>query len=565
MIVAGINFSNDAAAAVVANGEVVAACREERFSRRKHDASFPHRALAACLDVAGTALHEVDEVAFFWNAGRHIRPNLGRWNRVPRHHAEYLHAVPNHLLQALGQPEVTGLVQELRLATGRTLRVRYIDHHLCHAASAFFASPFDECAILTVDGYGEQTSTHLWVGRGRRIEPVLHIEFPHSLGSLYAAVTQYLGFRPNNGEGKVMGLASYGEPRLTAQMRELVELTDDGFRLDLDFFRFYVERTTRWAPRFAERFGPPRAPHDPIEPRHQDVARALQDVTEEVLVHLARIARARTGQRNLAMAGGVVLNCVANTRVAREAGFEACFFQPAADDGGTSLGAALWSAIGIHGMQRSNSRWSDYLGMEFDAEAIEAALRKANIPWRRCDDAPGEAASRIARGEIIGWFQGRAEFGPRALGNRSILADPRDPRMKDTLNARVKFRESFRPFAPSVLEHRCGEWFDDSTPSPFMLRVYQTLPARRDQVPAITHVDGGARVQTVAREDNPRYYALIERFEQLTGVPMVLNTSFNVRGEPIVNSPDDALRCFFATDMDAVFLGDFLVERPRSA
>ena len=259
-----------------------------------------------------------------------------------------------------------------------------------------------------------------------------------------------------------------------------------------------------------------------------------------------------------------MLNCVANTRVAREAGFEACFFQPAADDGGTSLGAALWSAIGIHGTERSSRRWSDYLGVAFDDDAIEAALRKANIPWRRCDDAPAEAAGRIARGEIIGWFQGRAEFGPRALGNRSILADPRDPHMKDTLNARVKFRESFRPFAPSVLEHRCGEWFDDDTPSPFMLRVYQTLPHRRDQVPAITHVDGGARVQTVSRADNPRYYALIERFEALTGVPMVLNTSFNVRGEPIVNSPDDALRCFFATDMDAVFLGDFVVERPRS-
>jgi carbamoyltransferase len=559
--VLGINHSNDSAAALVVDGRVVAASQEERWSRQKHDRSFPHRAVDFCLKTGGLQLDDVDAVAFFWNPGVHAEVGNWRMSGQPRHHLEYLYSLPNNLLSHMAGAKVESVEQVFRLEGGKALTLHYVTHHLCHAASVLYRAPFDECAILTVDGYGERTSTHIAVGRGLSIETLHTIEFPHSVGAFYAALTQYLGFKANSGEGKVMGLASYGQPTYADALRGLVELTDDGFRLDLSYFSYFLERDRRYSPRLVELLGPERAPESAIDQRHMDIAASLQVVTEELLLHLAAMAKRLTGMKNLGMAGGVVLNCVANGRIIRESGFERFFFQPAAGDAGTSQGAALWVTHAVAGLPLADEVVVDTLGPSYDADAIEAELVRANVAFERVADAPARAAQLIADGRIVGWFQGRAEFGPRALGNRSILADPRGAEMKDTLNARVKFREWFRPFAPSVLEERCGEWFSSGVPSPFMLRVYDTLPEKRDAVPAITHVDGTARVQTVNRQQNARYCDLIEAFHASTGVPMVLNTSFNIRGEPIVNSVADALKCFFTTDMDALFVGDFQILR----
>lgn len=561
LVVLGVNHSNDSAATLVVDGHVVAASQEERWSRQKHDRSFPHRAVRFCLEDQGLTLDDVDAVAFFWNPGIHAEAAGWRQVAQPRHHLEYLYSLPANLLPAWDGDGVDSVEQVFRTKGGRTLRIHYVTHHLCHAASVLYRAPFEDCAILTVDGYGERASTHIAAGRGLSIETLHTIEFPHSVGMLYAALTQYLGFKANSGEGKVMGLASYGSPTYVDAVRRLYELTDDGFRLDLSYFAFFAERTRRYSERLVALLGPERAPEGPIDQRHMDIAASLQLATEELLLHLARITRERTGMANLGMAGGVVLNCVANGRIIRESGFERFFFQPAAGDAGTSQGAALWVTHGIHGLPRVDDEVVDTLGAHYDEGTIEKELRRANVAYTRVADAEALAARLVADGRIVGWFQGRAEFGPRALGNRTILADPRGADTKDVLNARVKFREWFRPFAPSVLEERCGAWFSSGVPSPFMLRVYDTLPDKRDVVPAITHVDGTARVQTVSRRQNPRYYALIEEFERLTGVPMVLNTSFNIRGEPIVNTVHDALKCFFTTDMDALFVGDFALAR----
>lgn len=561
LVVLGINHSNDSAAALVIDGHVVAASQEERWSRAKHDRSFPRRAVQYCLDHAKLALENVDAVAFFWNPGIHAEVASWRQSGQPRHHLEYLYSLPNNLLPAWDGDSVDSVEQVFRMASGRKLTIHYVTHHQCHAASVLYRAPFEECAILTVDGYGERASTHIAAGRGLEIETLRTIEYPHSVGMLYAALTQFLGFKANSGEGKVMGLASYGKPTYIDAFRRLYELTDEGFRLDLSYFTFFAERRRRFSERLVELLGPERPAEGPVDQRHMDIAASLQLATEELLLHLAGITRELTGMSNLGMAGGVVLNCVANGRIQRESGFDRFFFQPAAGDAGTSQGAALWVTHGIHGLPRVDDVVVDTLGPSFDDATIEKELRRANVPYVRLAEPEATAARLVADGRIVGWFQGRAEFGPRALGNRTIVADPRGHDTKDVLNARVKFREPFRPFAPSVLEDRCGEWFSSDVPSPFMLRVYDTLPDKREVVPAITHVDGTARVQTVNRAQNARYYRLIEEFDKLTGVPMVLNTSFNIRGEPIVNTVADALKCFFTTDMDALFVGDFALAR----
>ncbi len=565
MHVLGINHSNDAAAAIVRDGHVLAACQEERFRRVKHYAGFPDNAIDFCLKEAGIGLLDLDHVAFFWNPGLHAE-TAWRGSSARRHHLEFLYSVPNALLSRwAGGTPVESLRQEFRLAGGKRLGIEYVTHHLAHAASAFYRSNFDESAVLIVDGYGERSSTSILKARGTTIEALSTIEFPHSVGSFYAALTEFLGFKANSGEGKVMGLASYGRPTpYVDAIKQLIHLTDDGFELDLSYFSYFVERRRRYTPKLLALLGPDRRPEDPITERHEDIAYAMQAATEDVMLHLARIARRLTGSRRLCMAGGVVLNCVANSRIQNEVGFEELFFQPCAGDSGTSLGAALHVAHD-RGAPRVEHPLTDYLGPKFTDAQVAEVLERGNIASRRLDDVERAAAKALADGLIIGWFQGRAEFGPRSLGNRSILADPRRADMKDVLNARVKFREPFRPFAPSILREKSTTFFDDNgVESPFMLLVYPTRAEHVATLPSITHVDGGARVQTVTPAQNARYYRLIEAFGELTGVPCVLNTSFNIRGEPIVNSPEDALKCFFTTDMDLLFMEDHVVWKDRT-
>jgi len=562
MKVLGINHCIDSAASVVIDGKVIAASREERFTRIKHDSSFPHNAIDMCLQKAGITIDDLDAVAFFWNPGIHLQPYIGRFSDRWRHHAEFLYSVPNHLMRKMDGEEVEHLEQILTMKSGKRLRIHYVKHHLAHAAAALFRSPFKRTALLTVDGYGERASTQLAIGNGLDIDILHEIEFPHSVGSLYAAFTQYLGFRANNGEGKVMGLASYGKSTHYDAIRSLVKLTETGFEIDLNYFSYFMERERRYTPKLIELLGPERKANEPLEQRHMDIAYGLQKTTEDVLMHLVKIIHETSGEKTLSMAGGVVLNCVANGRIAAESSFEETFFLPAAGDDGTAMGAALYVTHCLERITRpENILTTNYLGLSFTDDEVEAELKRTGVSYRRCSDVADEAAEELSNGKIIGWFQGAAELGPRALGNRSILADPRSEEMKDILNARVKFREPFRPFAPSCLEEAVGELFDCSVPSPFMLRVYNTLPERLSEMASVTHVDGGARVQTVTAESNPLYYRLISAFGKRTGLPCVLNTSFNIRGEPIVNSVSDAMKCFFTTDLDTLFVGAFRIDK----
>ncbi len=565
MKVLGLNFSNDAAAALLVDGHLVGAVQEERLSRVKHDGSFPARAVRWVLGEAGLKLSDIDAVGFFWNPGIHAEPANHRLTAVPRDHLEYLYSVPVHLMRHFDGRSVRRVEQVFHLDEGGPLRVHYLTHHDCHAAATFFRSNFEHAAVLTVDGYGERTSTHIAHATGRGIETLRTLEFPHSVGSWYAAFTQFLGFQPNDGEGKAMGLASYGQPVYYDALRPLVRFSDDGFELDLSYFSYFLSRRRRYTDKLVALLGPERRPESALEQRHMDIAASMQKLTEEMVLHMARMARELTGEARLCMAGGVTLNCVANTRVRFEAGFDEVYFMPAAGDAGTSIGAALHVAHVLGDDPRRFHPQTDALGPRYDDEAIERELRIAGCRFSRPADLSQTVAQLIADGHIVGWFQGRAEFGPRALGHRSILADPRRPDMKDVLNARVKFREWFRPFAPAVLAERCGDFFSHADPAPYMLVAYDTLPDKREALPSITHVDGTARVQTVTRDTNPPYYDLIAAFGALTGVPVLINTSFNIRGEPIVTSVPDALKCFFTTDMDALVVGPFLLTKGAGA
>lgn len=564
MKVLGINFSNDAAASMVVDGRVTMAVQEERFKRQKHYAGFPESAMSACLKAGKAKVEDLDAVAFFWNPAIHAATPSWRQSSVPRHHMEFLYDLPNHLLPKTGPaPEV--MEQVFHLAGGRKLRTFYVTHHLAHAAGALFSSPFDQAAILTLDGYGERDSSVIWRARGTTFERLWTQEFPHSLGGYYAAITQYLGFKPNSGEGKLMGLASYGQPVYADLFRKMLLLTPDGFELDLSWFNFFVERPVRYSRKLVDALGEPRVPESPITKKHEDIAASMQLVLEEAVLHLARLARAKTGLDTLCMSGGVTLNCSANGKLVRSGIFDRYFFQPACADSGAGLGAAQYATHVLLGHPRGEPELLlEYLGPEHDQDEIRDTLAKGGIRYATPADAWETAGKLLARGLIGSVFQGKAEFGPRALGNRSTLSDPRPAAMKDRLNAQVKFREPFRPFAPSIREERAVEYFEGCTWSPFMLRVHPTRPEKLDEAQAVTHVDGGARVQTVTREQNPRYYRLIESFEAETGTPMVLNTSFNIRGEPIVNSPADAVKCFLTTGMDFLVLGDDLLVKDPS-
>ncbi len=578
-------YHADASAAALADGAMVAAVEEERFRRVKHWAGFPRQALGFCLDALGGDLGAVTAVA----VARQPRAYLLRKAALALTH-------PRSLRRAASRARNLAQVGALGARIGEALGngsvqpppLHAVEHHLAHIASAFFCSPFEEAACLSVDGFGDFVSTMLALGRGSTVEVLQRVHFPHSLGQLYTAVTQFLGFPGFGDEYKVMGLAAYGEPVHAAALGRVAPALPDGtFRLDLRYFRHLAEGVDMtwddgapvlaplYTPALAELLGPARRPGEELTQRHRDLAASLQQVYEERFFALVRALLRRTGQRRLALAGGCAMNSLANGRLFDRTGVEEVYIQAAAGDAGTALGAALWVQHAVEraprGFVMEHAYWGPAHGGAAVRQAIAAALPGsggADGRWGtvRVATVSGEeelasgTAAAIARGEVVGWFQGRSEWGPRALGNRSIVADPRRADMKELLNAKIKRRESFRPFAPSVLAERTGDWFTIAHPDPFMIKVYPIRPEKRALIPAVTHVDGTGRLQTVERRTNPRYWQLIRAFEERTGVPMVLNTSFN-ENEPIVNTPAEALDCFLRTRMDRLVLGDVVLTR----
>jgi len=587
MQILGISaFYHDSAAALVRDGEIVAAAQEERFTRKKHDSGFPTNAAEFCLAQAGVPLTDIDYVVFYDKPFLKFERLLETYIAyAPRGLRSFQMAMPLWIREKLFQK--TLLHDELlRLGPGFDWQQKllFAEHHMSHAASAFYPSPFEEALILTMDGVGEWATTSVALGRGNKIEVLKEIHFPHSLGLLYSAFTYYTGFKVNSGEYKVMGLAPYGEPRYAQRILDhLIDLKPDGsFRLNLDYFNFCTGLTMTNG-KFDQLFeGPVRQPEEPLTQHHMDLAASVQQVLDEVILRMTRSLASETGMRNLCLAGGVALNCVANGRVLRDGRFERIWIQPAAGDAGGALGAALSA---YHQFQDQPRRVSgcdrmqgSFLGPEFPQQEIARRLTAAGARYEILDDAAllDACAEALVDEKAVGWFQGRMEFGPRALGARSILADARSPRMQSVLNLKVKYRESFRPFAPSVLSELAGEWFQLDADSPYMLLVADVLESRRkpmtpaeqklfgiaklnvprSAIPAVTHVDYSARVQTVHERTNPRYHQLLQRFYQRSGCPVIVNTSFNVRGEPIVCSPEDAFRCFMGTDIDVLAIGN---------
>ena len=594
MQVLGISaYYHDAAAALVRDGSIVAAAQEERFTRKRHDSRFPSQALEYCLSAGGTRLGDIDYVAFYDKPFLKFERLLETYVAfAPRGFGSFRMAMPIWLREKLFLKDL--LQRELKSYDPQydwEGRLRFSEHHLSHAASAFYPSPFEEAAVLNMDGVGEWATTSLALGRGNELSMLREIHFPHSLGLLYSAFTYYTGFRVNSGEYKVMGLAPYGEPRFAALIREkLVDVKEDGsFRLDQSYFN-YCTGLTMTSAKFHALFGAdPRQPSDPLTQRDMDLAASIQHVTEEIVLKLTRSIARETKQRNLCLAGGVALNCVANGKVLRDGAFERIWVQPAAGDAGGALGAAL----AVHHVHLRHPRTAggdamrgSYLGPSFEQWDIEERLRKAGARFSvHGGDALLETCARaLAGGRALGWFQGRMEFGPRALGARSILGDARSPGMQKLLNLKIKQRESFRPFAPAVLREDLAAWFDLDVDSPYMLLVADVARAHRramtpeearlfgidrlnvarSDIPAVTHVDYTARIQTVHRETNARFHGLLQAFKRATGCPVLVNTSFNVRGEPIVCTPEDAFRCFMGTGIEALAIGDcFLLKEEQ--
>jgi carbamoyltransferase len=589
-------YYHDSAACLVRDGEIIAAAQEERFTRKKHDAGFPREAVRYCLREGRIGVKDLRYVAFYDKPLLKFERLLETYLAfVPRGIGSFLKAMPVWMNEKLFQK--TMLQRELvKLEEGLTRpdlpQLLFGEHHESHAASAFYPSPFDTAAVLCMDGVGEWATTSAWLGEGQELTPLWEIPFPHSLGLLYSAFTYYTGFKVNSGEYKVMGLAPYGRPKYVQAIYDhLLDLKPDGtFRMNMEYFN-YCTGLTMTSPRFDALFdGPPRQPETKLGQRDMDLARSVQEVTEEVMLRLARTLHRETGSDNLCLAGGVALNCVGNGRVLREGPFRGLWIQPAAGDAGGAVGAALLASHRLEGRARKTSPPDDamkggYLGPAFGNEEIERFLAAQGAPYVRLGDAAllDRVADELAAGKVIGWFQGRMEFGPRALGGRSIIGDARSTKMQSVMNLKIKYRESFRPFAPSVLRERVADYFDMDCDSPYMLLVAPVLERRRtpvsvesqnlwgidllnvprSDVPAITHIDYSARIQTVHEATNPRYYGLIKAFEAKTGCGVIVNTSFNVRGEPIVGSPADAYRCFMRTEMDLLVLENCVLEKAQ--
>lgn len=596
MNILGISaYYHDAAACLIQNGDIIAAAQEERFSRKKHDAQFPKEAIAYCLKAGNISADQIDYVVFYDKPFLKFERLLETYLAfAPKGFKSFATALPVWLKEKLFQKNE--LLKEIAKLSEKEIkweeRLLFSEHHLSHAASAFFPSPFDEAAVLTMDGVGEWTTTSLAIGSKNQLSVHKEIFFPHSIGLLYSALTYYTGFKVNSGEYKVMGLAPYGKPTYAQLIKDhLIDIKDDGsFNLDMSYFN-YCTGLTMTSAKFHDLFGgPPRQPESPLGQKEMDLAASIQAVTEEIVIKLARNIRETTGQKNLCLAGGVALNCVANGKLLREDIFENIWIQPAAGDAGGALGAAL---AAYHIMLKQprqissniDSMKGTYLGPEFSEEEVIQDLteQQATFSIHTDDEIISLTAQYLADGKAIGWMNGRMEFGPRSLGGRSIIADARSPAMQKLLNLKVKYRESFRPFAPSVLSEKVSEWFEIKTSSPYMLLVADVAKVKRKEmsaaennlfgieklniprsdIPAVTHVDYSARIQTVHQETNPRYHKLISEFEKITGCPVLVNTSFNVRGEPIVCSAKDAFRCLMGTELDALIIGNVLVEKSK--
>jgi len=578
-------FYHDSAACLIKDGDIIAAAQEERFTRKKHDHSFPANAIAFCLKEGGIEGKDLDFVAFY------DKPFL-KFERILETYLAYaplgiqsfIKAMPLWIKKKLWMKEY--IKKELQFEG----KILFPEHHESHAASAFFASPYEKAAFLTMDGVGEWTTASYGVGKNNKVEIMAEINFPHSLGLLYSAFTYYTGFRVNSGEYKVMGLAPYGKPVYKdIILKELIDLKEDGsFKMNMKYFN-YCAGLTMTNRKFNQLFGgPPRKPESKLTQREMDLARSVQEVSEEVMMRMARNVHKRTGEKSLCLAGGVALNCVGNGKILRDGPFENIWIQPAAGDAGGALGAALFIWYQYAGNTRTVDNKRDlqkasYLGPSFSAGEIVDFLKAREIPYTKLKDKEiaGTIADLINDQKVIGWFQGRMEFGPRALGNRSIIGDARSPEMQETMNLKIKFRESFRPFAPSVLAEKVGQYFDIDRESPYMLLVapvqkkirrdmtksetsyfgLEKLKVVRSSIPAVTHVDYSARVQTVSAQDNPLYHEMISQFDKKYGCPVIINTSFNVRGEPIVCTPEDAYLCFMRTNMDYLIMGPYLIEK----
>jgi len=587
-------FYHDSAAALVVDGTIAAAAQEERFTRKKHDSRFPSNAIAYCLEAGGITAADIDHVVFYDKPFLKFERLLETYlSFAPRGFSSFRMAIPVWLKEKLFQKQLLG--DELKAAAPELeweSKLLFAEHHQSHAASAFFPSPFEEALVLTMDGVGEWATTSVGIGRGNKLEMVREIHFPHSLGLLYSAFTYYTGFKVNSGEYKVMGLAPYGEPRYTKLIFDhLVDLKPDGtFRLDMDYFDYCTGLTMTNAKFDALFGGPPRKAEQLLDQRHMDLAASVQAALEEIVLRLTRSLQAETGLKNLCLAGGVALNCVANGKILRDGKWDGIWIQPASGDAGGALGAAL---AGYHifkgGARKADGRKDtmagSYLGPAFAQAEIERRLTAAGAKFDVLSEAEltARAAADLADGLALGWFQGRMEFGPRALGGRSILGDARSPSMQKLLNLKVKYRESFRPFAPSVLREDVADWFEIDSDSPYMLLVADVRKERRremtaeeqklfgidklnvprSEIPAVTHVDYSARIQTVHADTNPRYHALISAFKAKTGCPVIVNTSFNVRGEPIVGSPEDAFRCFMGSEIERLAVGNCYLVKDR--
>jgi carbamoyltransferase len=565
MYILGLNDSNSAAA-IIKDGKLLAAGREERFDRIKFSDAYPSRAVEYCLKTAGVKLKDVDHIVFAWNPGHEIEPQDSA--AAIRHHKHFLHYVPNNLLRHIkgdkSNKKIAYIDQTIGFLDGK-INLHFVPHHHSHAASAFFVSPYNKAAVLTIDAYGDDITHQFFVGDGNKLRSISKTLFPHSMGQVYAAVTQYLGYRANSDEWKVMGLAAYGESEYYDKFREIIRFDRDKgeLRFDLDYFTYYIWNPRRYSELFVETFGPERHAEDELTKRHINIAASFQKRVEDVVLEMCKYLKKKTALKAICLAGGVAMNSKMNGRIAEESGFSDVWVQPSADDAGCSLGACFYYWNQVLGKKRKFIMEHDYWGPGFSDEEIKGALNDSLVAYEYMDNPEKEAARSIAENKVIGWFQGRMEFGQRALGNRSILADARDPGMKDKINKLIKHREWYRPFAPSVLEEYQSDYFEIDSPSPFMQKVYTVRKNKRGVIPAVVHKDGTGRVQTVTKDANGRYWKLIDEFRKITGVPVVLDTSFNDNDEPIVCTPKDAIRSFFGTGIHELYIGNYRVSKTK--